>query len=67
MRKQIAAANWKMNLSQSEADSLLNELFQSYTRAPGCKRCMGGKRTKPKRKSINRKTRISYGRMHHMF
>ena len=29
MRKQIAAANWKMNLSQSEADTLLNELFQS--------------------------------------
>jgi hypothetical protein len=45
----------------------LNELFQSYTRAPGCKRCIGGKRTKRKRKSINRKTKISYGRMHHMF
>ncbi len=29
MRKQIAAANWKMNLSQSEADTLLNELLQT--------------------------------------
>lgn len=29
MRKQIAAANWKMNLSQTEADTLLNELFQT--------------------------------------
>jgi hypothetical protein len=45
----------------------LNELFQSYTRAPGCKRCIGGKRTKRKRKHINRKTKISYGRMHYMF
>jgi triosephosphate isomerase len=26
MRKQIAAANWKMNLSHQEADSLLNQL-----------------------------------------
>ena len=29
MRKQIAAANWKMNLSQSEVDALLDELFQT--------------------------------------
>lgn len=29
MRKQIAAANWKMNLSHSEADTLLNELLQT--------------------------------------
>ncbi|MEY4334631.1 MAG: hypothetical protein RLZZ196_3381 [Bacteroidota bacterium] len=29
MRKQIAAANWKMNLSQTEADTLLNELLQT--------------------------------------
>jgi triosephosphate isomerase len=29
MRKQIAAANWKMNLSQSEAVTLLNELLQT--------------------------------------
>jgi triosephosphate isomerase len=27
MRKQIAAANWKMNLSHQEADSLLDQLF----------------------------------------
>jgi triosephosphate isomerase len=27
MRKQIAAANWKMNLSQNEAESLLNQLL----------------------------------------
>jgi triosephosphate isomerase (TIM) len=27
MRKQIAAANWKMNLSQNEADSLLDQLL----------------------------------------
>jgi triosephosphate isomerase len=27
MRKQIAAANWKMNLSQNEAETLLNELL----------------------------------------
>ncbi len=29
MRKQIAAANWKMNLSQSEADTLLNDLLKT--------------------------------------
>ena len=29
MRKQIAAANWKMNLSQNEADSLLDQLVAS--------------------------------------
>jgi len=29
MRKQIAAANWKMNLSQSEVDTLLDELFKT--------------------------------------
>ena len=27
MRKQIAAANWKMNLSQNEAEALLNEIL----------------------------------------
>lgn len=27
MRKQIAAANWKMNLSQNEAETLLDQLF----------------------------------------
>ncbi len=27
MRKQIAAANWKMNLNQNEAETLLNELL----------------------------------------
>lgn len=27
MRKQIAAANWKMNLSQNEAETLLNEIL----------------------------------------
>ena len=27
MRKQIAAANWKMNLSQNEAESLLDQLL----------------------------------------
>ena len=27
MRKQIAAANWKMNLSLAQAETLLNELF----------------------------------------
>jgi triosephosphate isomerase len=27
MRKQIAAANWKMNLSLSEAETLLNQLL----------------------------------------
>lgn len=27
MRKQIAAANWKMNLSQNEAEALLDQLF----------------------------------------
>ena len=26
MRKQIAAANWKMNLSLAEAEQLLNDL-----------------------------------------
>ena len=29
MRKQIAAANWKMNLSKNEADSLLDQLVAS--------------------------------------
>jgi triosephosphate isomerase len=29
MRKQIAAANWKMNLSQNEAESLLDQLLAS--------------------------------------
>jgi triosephosphate isomerase len=29
MRKQIAAANWKMNLSLAQADTLLNELVDS--------------------------------------
>jgi triosephosphate isomerase len=29
MRKQIAAANWKMNLSWSEAEQLLNDLLSS--------------------------------------
>jgi triosephosphate isomerase (TIM) len=29
MRKQIAAANWKMNLSQNEAESLLGEIVAS--------------------------------------
>ena len=29
MRKQIAAANWKMNLSQTEAENLLNDLLNT--------------------------------------
>ena len=29
MRKQIAAANWKMNLSLAQAETLLNELVDS--------------------------------------
>ncbi len=29
MRKQIAAANWKMNLSQNEAETLLDQLVAS--------------------------------------
>ena len=29
MRKQITAANWKMNLSWSEAEQLLNDLLSS--------------------------------------
>ena len=29
MRKQIAAANWKMNLSLAQAETLLNELVAS--------------------------------------
>ena len=29
MRKQIAAANWKMNLSQNEAENLLDQLMAS--------------------------------------
>ena len=29
MRKQIAAANWKMNLSQNEAETLFDQLIAS--------------------------------------
>jgi len=45
----------------------LNELIDTYTRKGSCKRCMGGKRATRKRKNINRKRKITYGRMHHLF